>query len=191
MKSSLLKLGVAGAIALPLALLTIACTDMLYSDNQNAGRRSAEARQDAQRSMKLASSQAAAARPMAGQALVQLLSGNTHVEPYRKRTEDSKPYLTHYNYYGPDGTFIGRDTYSRRTVGYQDVGRWKVSADTLCIGLRSDESCYTIRLAPDGAIQYWIHKPGDMFHGLLTRNVKIVRPGLQEPEYISDPAAFR
>lgn len=52
-------------------------------------------------------------------------------------------------------------------------------------------SCYTIRVAPDGAIQYWIHKPGDPFHGLFTRNVKIVRKGLQEPEYISDPAAFR
>ena len=144
--------------------------------------------------MQLSSSQANAAQPVGGQALVQLLSGNTHVQPYRKRSEDIKPYITHYDYYGPDGTFIGRDTHSRRTVGYQDVGRWKVSADTLCIRVQSiqaEENCYTIRLAADGAIQYWIHKPGDPFHGLLTLNVKMVRQGLQEPEYISDPAAFR
>jgi len=131
---------------------------------------------------------------MEGQALMQLLSGNTHVEPYRKRSEDARPYITHYDHYGADGTFIGRDTHSRKTAAYQDVGRWKVTADLLCISLKSrmaEESCYTVRLAPDGAIQYWIHKPGDLFHGLLTRNVTIVRPGLQEPEYISDPAAFR
>jgi len=144
--------------------------------------------------MQLSSSQAETAQPMEGPALVQLLSGNTHVNAFRKRSEDIKPYITYYDYYGPDGTFIGRDTHSRRTVNYQDVGSWKVSADSLCISVQSiqeEESCYTIRLAPDGVIQYWIHKPGDPFHGLLTRNVEIVRRGLQEPEYISDPAAFR
>ena len=95
MNYSLLRLGAAGAIALQLALMTAGCTDMLYSDSQNAGRRSAQARQSALRSMQLSSSQANAAQPVLGQALVQLLSGNTHVQPYRKRSEDTKPYITH------------------------------------------------------------------------------------------------
>ena len=95
MNSSLLGLGAAGAIALQLALMTAGCTDMLYSDSQNFGRRSAQARQSALRSMQLSSSQANAAQPVGGQALVQLLSGNTHVQPYRKRSEDTKPYITH------------------------------------------------------------------------------------------------
>ncbi len=179
---------------LQLVWMTAACTEMFYSDAQNAGRKSAQARQDALRSMKVSSAQADKAQPVVGNALVALLSGNTHVEAFRKRADDSKPYLTTYDYYAPDGIFIGRDTHSRRTVEYQDVGRWKVEADTLCVDLpawKADPRCYTIRLAPDGAIQYWIRQPGDPFDGLLTRNVRVVRRGLQTPEYTSDPAAFR
>ncbi len=69
MNTSWLRLRVAGAMALQWALLTAACTDMLHSDSQNAGRRSAEAGQGAEPSMKISSSQAVAARPMEGQAL--------------------------------------------------------------------------------------------------------------------------
>jgi len=193
MKSTFTRIGAAVAVALQLGMMA-ACTDMFYSDAQNAGRKSEEARQAALRSMKLSSTQADAAKQMKGQALVQLLSGSTHVEAYRKRSDDVKPYLTSYDYYGPDGTFISRDTHSRRTIDYQDIGSWKVDVDTLCITIQSrpsEQNCYTIRLAPDGAIQYWIRKPGDPFDGLFTRNVRIVRKGLQEPEYISDPAVFR
>lgn len=179
------------AACLPIAWVTVACADMFRSDSQNAGRQSAQARQAALASMRQASSQSAVGRPVTGPALVQLLSGKTHVQAYRKRAADPKPFLTRYDYYAPDGTFIGRDTHSRRTLGYQDLGRWKVSDESLCITQPSGTTCYTIRLAPDGAVQYWIHEPGDTFHGLFTRNITDMRAGLQEPEYISDPAAFR
>lgn len=191
MTMTLLRRLLAGLLPVPLLLVTAACTDMLYSDSQNSARRSAQARESAIASMKTSSSQAVAAQPVTGQALEQLLSGNTHVKAYRKRSGDAKPYLTQYDYYAPDGTFIGRDTHGRRTAEYQDKGQWKVAGETLCITKRGDQNCYTIRLAPDGTIQYWIHKPGDPFHGLLTRNIDEVRAGLQEPEYVSDPAAMR
>jgi len=171
--------------------MTAGCAEMLYSDSQNAGRQNAQARQAALASIKLSSSQADAAQQVTGPALAQLLSGNTHVQAFRKRSEDPKPFLTRYDYYAPDGTYIGRDTHSRRTTAYQEVGRWKVTEEALCIAKQSEEACYTIRLASSGAVQYWIYKPGDPFHGLLTRNIRDVRSGLQEPEYISDPAAFR
>lgn len=180
--------------ALQLALMTTACTDMLHSDAENAGRRSAQARQEALNAMKLSSAQAVAAASVSGQALVRLLAGNTHVEAYRKRSGDPKPYLTTYDYYGLDGSFVGRDTHSRRTIDYQDLGRWSVDGNVLCVivqSIEAEENCYTVRLMANGAIQYWIYKPGDPFDGLLTRIVNIVRPGLQEPEYVSDPAAFR
>jgi hypothetical protein len=191
MKSMLQRRRVIGALAVPVLFVTAGCMEAFYSDSQNAGRRNAQARQSALASMKLASSQAAPARPVTGQALVQLLSGNSHVEAYRKSASDAKPYVTHYDYYGADGTFVGRDTHARRTPAYQEQGRWSVKGDSLCIVKTGQENCYTVRLAADGAIQYWIDKPGDPFHGLLTRIVRTVRPGLQEPEYISDPAAFR
>lgn len=193
MNPSFARLGLVTSV-LTAALLTSACTDMFHSDAENAGRRSSEARQAALKSMKSSSAEAPSAKPVSGQALVNLLSGNTHVEAYVKRSGDVKPYLTTYDYYGPDGVFVAKDTYSRRTPEYQDVGRWKVEKDVLCVTVKSrqeEDSCYTIRVAANGAIQYWIHRPGDPFDGLLTRNVTTVRHGLQEPEYISDPAAFR
>jgi TfoX/Sxy family transcriptional regulator of competence genes len=190
MNSALIRL----CLALQFALIGAGCTDMLYSDAENAGRKNVEARQNALRSMKSSSAQAVAATPMSGQALVKLLSGTTHVEAYRKRSDDAKPYITTYDYYAADGTYIGSDTHSRRTVGYQDIGRWTVDADVLCLSVDSRQeakNCYKLRVAADGTIQYWIYKPGDPFDGLLTRNVKTVRSGRQEPEYISEPSAFR
>ncbi|MEO8278682.1 MAG: hypothetical protein ABI564_03250 [Ideonella sp.] len=192
MKTSHARLALAAA-ALQLAWMTVACTDALYSDAENAGRKSMQSRQAALRSMKSSSSAAATATPVSGQDLTQLLAGHTHVDAFVKRAGDAKPYLTTYDYYGPDGTFIAKDTYSRRTADYYDVGRWTVHANVLCITLpsRPEDACFTIRLTADGTIQYWIHKPGDPFDGLLTRNVTVVRNGPQEPEYTSDPAAFR
>jgi hypothetical protein len=181
------------AIALPLALLA-ACTGMFFSDAQYSAKQSAEARERARRSMEISSSQAAAAEAVAGEALVGLLSGKSHISEYRKRAKDAQPYFTSYDYYAPDGSFLRRDTHARRAEGYQEVGTWTVDGDTLCISIPSRgpaPDCYTLRLAPDGTIQYWIRKSGDEFDGLLTRNVTIVREGPQAPEYTSDPADFR
>jgi hypothetical protein len=186
-----MRRGIAAACSLPFVLMAMGCAEMRYSDSQNAGRQSEKARQAALASMKVSSSQAEAAQQVTGPALAQLLSGNTHVQAFRKRSEDPKPFLTRYDYYAPDGTYIGSDTHARRTTQYQEVGRWKVTEQVLCIARHSDEACYTIRLASSGAVQYWIYKPGDPFHGLLTRNIRDVRSGLQQPEYVSDPADFR
>lgn len=171
-----------------------ACTGMFYSDAQYSSKMSDDARESAVRSMRLSSAQAATAKPVTGSALVQLLSGKTHVSAYRKRATDTAPFLTRYAFFADDGSYVGRDTHLRRSPEYQDEGTWAVHAELLCITLRDKATgpdCYTIRLANDGAIQYWIHKPGDDFDGLLTLNVVDIRRGLLEPEYISDPAAFR
>lgn len=180
-------------VPLLLALSSTACST-LYSDAQNAGRRSDQARQEAERAMKQASRQAVSAQPVGGEALVRLLAGNSHVQVYVKRSSDIRPYFTSYNYFASDGRFIARDTYSKRAPPYEGKGHWRVEKDRLCITTQSegtDAGCFRIRLAADGAIQYWIHNPGGAYDGMLTKNITDVRPGLQEPEYISDPAAFR
>lgn len=144
--------------------------------------------------MKLASRQAASAQPVGGEALVRLLAGYSHVQAYVKRSSDSRPYFTRYDYFAPDGRFIERDTHGKRTPPYETKGHWRVEKDLLCITTESgstEAGCFRIRLAADGAVQYWIHRPGDMFDGLFTKNITDVRLGLQEPEYVSDPAAFR
>ena len=40
-------------------------------------------------------------------------------------------------------------------------------------------------LETGGAVQYWIHRPGDPFHGLLTSRVTIIREGPQTPAFVT------
>ena len=180
--------------AVPGCFAMTGCADMLRSDNANAQRQSVRANAAALEASKTASSQALPATPVSGDALVRLLSGNTHVSEYRKQMSDAKPYFTLYQYYGPDGVFIVRDTYSRSTLPYQAVGRWRVTGDVLCVTEYNgpgSEGCFTAKLQANGVIQFWHHKPGDAFHNLITSSVSIVRPGLQTPEYMTSPSAYR
>ena len=183
--------GPAFALAIAFTATLCGCAEALRSDSANALRRAEGARQEALESSRIASGQAHLAQPVSGAALVRLLSGNTHVSEFRRRTSDAKPYFTTYQYFGPDGVFIARDTWSRRTPAYQAVGRWRVNDAVLCMTENNgpgSEGCYTVRLQSDGVIQFWIHKPGDPFHNLITSSVRIIRPGLQTPEYASTSA---
>jgi hypothetical protein len=160
----------------------------LRSDSANAGRQNARARSEALIANQIASREAAPAQSVTDDALRRLLSGNSHVNEYRRAVTDVKPYFTSYQYFRPDGAYIARDTYSRRADGYEAVGRWQVDHNVLCVQVsRSNSSpeCYTIKVTAKGAIEYWIHKPGDPFHGLITASVNIIRPGLQAPEYVT------
>ena len=175
---------------LGVALSATGC-DMLHSDAENAGRHSEQARKSAARAMKQASLEAAPAQPVSGDALVKLLSGRSHVKAYFKGSSGGRPYFTTYAYFAPGGAFIARDTDSKRSPEYEGRGRWRVDGDVLCITTESEDveaGCFKIRVAADGAVQYWIHDPGGDFHGLFTKNVIDVRPGLQVPAYVSEPA---
>lgn len=175
-----------------LAMVT-GCMDMLYSDSANALRKNQQANKDALAASKTASRQNLQGQPVTGEALVKLLTGNTHVSEYRRHSGDAKPYFTVYQYYGPGGAYVERDTYSKRTDGYESKGRWRVDQDVLCIVesmYERTEKCYTLRRAPGGTIEFWYHKPGDAFHGLIASSVSIVRPGPQTPEYTSATSPY-
>jgi hypothetical protein len=108
---------------------------------------------------------------------------------YRRRTGDEMPYRVSYAYFRADGRYVFLDTHSRRNADAYPGDRWRVAGEVLCIATMStgvDEQCYVLRQENGGAIQYWIHKPGDISHGLITASVRIVRSGLQTP--ISLPA---
>jgi hypothetical protein len=45
-----------------------------------------------------------------------------------------------------------------------------------------DEHCYTLAVAPDGAVQFFIDEPGSEYHGLLTSVVRIVYEGPPRPD---------
>ena len=174
-------------------LMMTGCMDMLRSDSANALRQNDRAIKDALAAGKMASAQNRQGKPVTGDALAKLLTGNTHVSEFRKHSSDAKPYFTKYQYYGPNGAYLERDTYSKRTDGYETKGEWRINQDVLCIietKYERTETCYTVRVTPTGEIEFWHHKPGDAFHGLIATTVTIVRPGAQEPEYITTKSPY-
>ena len=176
------------------SLLFSGCTDMLRSDSANAARKSNQARQAAVVSNQSASRQAAPAQAVQGDALVQLLAGKSHISEFRKRSEDSQPYFVSYGFFQRSGAFVASDTYSQHSPGYYTHGTWQVSGPLLCItGMDGNplEQCFTVRVESGGAVQYWIHNPGDPFHGLITARVQLVRDGQQVPAFLSTPAQMR
>ena len=170
------------------------CMEMLRSDAANFGRQSAQARQEALQGNRLASQQAAPAQRLAGEALTRFLAGKSHVSEYRKSTSDAQPYYAAYVYFRPDGHYLWLNTYEQSDPATTPWGTWQVSGDVLCVTEQRGEttpSCYTLRLQTDGTVQYWTHKPGDPFHGLLTAHVSIIRDGPQTPAFVSSPSQMR
>jgi len=176
------------------AAAVVGCGEAFRSDSANALRQNKREQAARQRGIEDASRTAPPATSVRGQALVSLVSGKSFVTEFRKRSNDSKPYLTTYQYFRPDGVVIYSDTHSKRTPEYRTKGTWKTFNDQLCVTGElwdSDTSCYEVKLAADRSIQLWLKKPGDPLDGLLSSVIFIVRSGPQEPEYQSDPAAFR
>ena len=181
-------------IFLAIAFTTSGC-EMMYSDNANFARQRARANSAALAASKEASRAAAPADAVTGDALRRLLAGNSHVQEFRKAVADAKPYFTTYTYFSPDGAYISRDTYSRRTADYEDAGTWSLKENVLCVVVNTSfgnpQNCYTLKVASNGLIQYWVHNPGNEWHGVVTMNISIVRAGLQTPEYATTREAYQ
>lgn len=179
---------------LAIAIVTAGC-EMMYSDNANHARKVARANSAALATNKEASRQAAPAEAVTGDALRRLLAGNSHVQEFRKAVDDVKPYFTTYTYFSPDGTYISRDTYSQRTPEYEAKGTWSLKENVLCVVVNTSfgnpPDCYTLKVANNGVIQYWVHNPGNEWHGVVTMNIRIVRAGLQTPEYATTREAYQ
>ncbi len=176
-------------LALAVPLLS-GCMEMLRSDAANAGHERAQARQEALRSNRLASHQAEPAQRLAGEALSSFLAGKSHVSEYRKSSADAKPHYATYVYFRRDGQYLWLNTYERRDPATTAWGSWQVAGEVLCVTQERGQTlpqCYTLRLQADGTVQYWIHQPGDPFHGLITARVSIIRDGPQTPAFVSSP----
>jgi hypothetical protein len=94
-------LALQGVAVVAVAATAAGCAELMRSDSANALHRNARANEEALAAAKAATRQAGAARPVAGDELVKLLSGKTHVREYRKRASDAKPYFTVYEYFSP------------------------------------------------------------------------------------------
>jgi outer membrane murein-binding lipoprotein Lpp len=176
------------------ALLIAGCQSMFRSDSSNAIRQWKNANAQVLAGSKEASRQSAGSVQIKGHELVELLTGYSMVREYVKHSGDSTPYFTSYEYFGPGGKRVMRDTYSLRAPGYEEKSRWRLDGDVLCVfslPMGQPERCHTLRRAADGRIQFWHHKPGDPYDGLVESSVKRILPGLQEPEFITPPDQMR
>lgn len=173
------------------------CVEIMSSDSANFARQSAQARQAALVGNRQASQQAAPARMLAGEELTRLLAGKSHVSEYRKASSgisDAQPYYAEYTYFSPDGRYLWLNTYEQNNPATTPWGTWQVNGEVLCVTQQRGEvepHCYTLRLQADGTVQYWTHKPGDPFHGLLSARVEIVREGLQTPTFVTSTSQLR
>ena len=168
--------------------------ELLRSDSGNASLQNQRARDSALINNRLASQQAAPARPLAGPELSSLLAGKTHVSEFRKAVNDAQPFYAEYAYFNPDGRYQWLNTYELRDPATAIPGIWRVNGEVLCVTqVRGDAQpqCFTLRQQASGTIQYWTHKPGDPFHGLISAHVHIVRAGPQQPAFVSTSQQMR
>ena len=176
------------------AMTLSGCMEMFRSDAANFGHQRAQARGAALVTNRLASQQAAPARHLAGEELTRFLAGKTHVSEFRKATGDAQPHYAEYVYYGPGGRYLWLNTYEQRDPATTPWGTWQVDGEVLCVTQQrgqTEAQCYTLRLEAGGALQYWTHRPGDPFHGLITARVTTVREGPQTPAFNTTSAQMQ
>lgn len=135
--------------------------------------------------MRAATSQTTAGRRLEGQALTDLLSGRTHVSEFQSDPSGRRARYVEYRYYAAGGHFVYLNNEWALDPAGNPEDRWRIDGPRLCVqshAFGQDEHCYTVAVAPDGAVQFFIDEPGSEHHGLLTSVVRIVYEGPPRPE---------
>lgn len=175
----------ARSVSAVLVLCALAACDWLYSDNANFQRHARAERQRRLAGMRAATAQTPVGRRLEGEALVAFLSDHTHVSVFDRTPSGQHKRYVEYRYYGPGGRFVYVNTEWAVNPDGNPEDRWRVDGRRLCVlnhALSQDEHCYTIAVAPDGRVQFFIDAPGDEFDGLLTSVVSIVEEGPPRPD---------
>jgi hypothetical protein len=160
------------------ALLLFVLTACQYGDGAAFSREWEKDRQRRIKEMKAATAEQDRGRAVAGEELRALVSGRTHVFEYGSDPQGKQGRYVEYEYFRPDGAFVFQSTSMQREPAAND--RWRVDGNRLCIvntWLTSEEHCFQLALLPNGRIQYFIDKPGDQTHGLLTKVTNTVQEG--------------
>jgi hypothetical protein len=162
------------------ALLVLTGCEIFRSDSENAQRRARAERQERLAGMRAATSQTPAGRYLEGRALTDLLSGRTHVSEFQQDPSGRRTRYVEYRYYAAGGRFVYvNNEWAVDPAGNAD-DHWRVDGPRLCVlnhAFTDKEQCYTVAVAPDGAVQFFIDEPGSESHGLLTSVVRFVYDG--------------
>jgi hypothetical protein len=167
------------------ALLVLAGCEALRSDSENAQRRARAEREERLAGMRAATAQTTAGHRLEGQALTELLSEHTHVSEFQQDPSGRRTRYVEYRYYAAGGRFVYLNNEWAIDPAGNPEDRWRVDGPRLCVlnhAFSQDEHCYTLAVAPDGAVQFFIDEPGSEYHGLLTSVVRIVYEGPPRPD---------
>jgi hypothetical protein len=110
---------------------------------------------------------------LAGQALVDTLSGRTLVYRHRASPGGYPTDTVIYRYFRPDGRFVYVDSSAAFLNLESSVNGdyWKVNGPQLCVKRQqwtAQEECYLVARTDDGTIQFYVDDPGGPYHDLLT-----------------------
>lgn len=170
----------ARCVSAVLVLCTLAACEWTYSDNENFQRHARAERLRRLAGMRAATAQTTVGQRLEGEALLALLTDHTHVSVFDRTPSGQRKRYVEYRYYGPGGRFVYVNTEWAVNPDGNPDDRWRVDGPRLCVlnhALSQDEHCYTIAVAPDGRVQFFIDAPGEETHGLLTSVVSIVEEG--------------
>jgi hypothetical protein len=163
-----------------LVLCTLVGCDAFYSDNENFQRHARAERQRRLAGMRAATAQTVVGRRLEGAALVAFLTDHTHVTVFDRTPSGQRQRYVEYRYYGPGGRFVYVNTEWALNPDGNPDDRWRVDGPRLCVlnhAFSQDEHCYTVAVAPDGRVQFFIDAPGEDSDGLITSVVSIVEEG--------------
>lgn len=163
----------------------LAACEAFRSDSENAQRQARAERVERLAGMRAATEQTAAGQRLEGQALEKLLSGRTHVSEFQQNASGRRTRYVEYRYYAPGGRFVYLNNEWALDPAGNPNDHWRVDGPRLCVlnhAFGEDEHCYSLAVAADGAVQFFIDQPGSEYHGLLTSVVRIVYDGPPRPE---------
>lgn len=123
--------------------------------------------------MRTTSAQYERGTELAGQALVDTLSGHTLVYRYRASPGGYTSDTVIYRYFRPDGRFVYVDSSTEflNLESSVEGDYWKVNGPHLCVKRQiysSKPFCYFVARTDDGTIQFYVDDPGGPYHDLLT-----------------------
>lgn len=176
MRSAVLVLAL-GAVA-----VATGC-EAFRSDAENYARQRRAEHARAVAGMRAATSQTARGADVAGEALVRLVNGRTHVFVYGASPSGRAARYVEYSYFRSDGHFVYRNTEWATDPEGRDGDRWWVEGPRLCVlngGFSADPHCFRLAVQPDGRIQYYVADAGET-DGLLTKVTDRVVDGPPAP----------
>jgi hypothetical protein len=170
-------------VVLSIALVGIAGCGP-YSDQATAAREHRKQLEERTEGLRDYTARTKRGTELAGQELVDALSGRTLVYHYGSFLDGRRGDYVTYHYYRPNGRLVYVDNWLDSSGKGRKGDYWKVTGQRLCVLRQSfspEPSCYRVARTDDGAIQFYTDDTTKPYHGLLTTSTREIIEGPPPP----------